>query len=103
MIRLISIIIIFVIFLGFIVLNLDHKSDIALGFVPTFKDVPVFLSVLVSFVLGMLVTVPLLLLRKKAPPKPVNEKPARSLPFKKAKINVSPDELKKEDSPYGID
>ena len=102
MIRLISIIIIFAVFLGFIVLNLDNKCDISLGFTG-FSDVPVFLSVLVSFVLGMLATVPLLLTRKKAPPKPVEEKPARSLPFKKAKINVSPDELKKEDSPYGID
>ena len=102
MIRLISFIVIFAIFLGFIVLNLDNKCDISLGFT-AFTEVPVFLSVLVSFVLGMFVTVPLFLTRKKAPPKPVTEKPARSLPFKKAKVNVSPDEIKKEDSPYGID
>ena len=56
--RLIIFILIFVIFLAFIILNLDNKTDISLGYT-TFKEIPVFLSSLFSFVLGMLFAVPL--------------------------------------------
>ena len=58
MIRLILVIIIFAFFLVFIVFNLDNKCDISFG-LKTIKDVPVFLSSLFSFVLGMMFTVPL--------------------------------------------
>ena len=97
MVRLIIFIIIFAIFLAFIVLNLENKCDISFGFI-AFNEVPVFLSALSSFVLGMLVTVPLLLTRGKK-----REKPAPSKPSRKAKITEEPDEMKKETSPYGID
>ena len=100
MARLIALIVIFVVFLAFIVLNLDNKCDISFGFT-SLEEVPVFLSALASFVLGMLVTVPLLLFRGKKPEK--REKPALPKPFKKAKVSELPDEIKKEDSPYGID
>ena len=100
MARLIVFIVIFAVFLAFIVLNLDNKCDISFGF-KTFNEVPVFLSALCSFVLGMLVTVPLLLTRGKKREK--QEKPERPKPFKKAKVTDVPDEMKKENSPYGID
>jgi len=96
MIRLISIIIVFAVFLSFIILNLPNKCDISLGFV-SFKDVPIFLSVLSSFVLGMLVSVPMLLFRKKKPT------PLPPGPSKKAELKSTPSEIKKDDSPYGID
>lgn len=41
-------------FIGF---NLDHRCDVSIGFT-TFKDVPIFLSLLISFVAGVLVMTP---------------------------------------------
>ena len=92
MIRLVIFIIIFALFLGFIVLNLEHRSDVSFGFV-SFKNIPVFLSVLASFALGMLFSIPLAfsLSRKK---KKKNEQKAEAL---------DKDKVKKEVSPYGID
>jgi uncharacterized integral membrane protein len=97
MIRLFSIIVVFAVFLSFIILNLPNKCDISLGFM-SFKDVPIFLSVLSSFVLGMLATIPMMLFRKK------NKKlPLAPGPSKKAELKSGPNEIKKDDSPYGID
>ncbi|NMA56488.1 MAG: hypothetical protein GX955_03380, partial [Treponema sp.] len=39
------------IFIGF---NLEHRCDVSIGFT-TFKDVPIFLSLLIAFALGVLV------------------------------------------------
>jgi uncharacterized integral membrane protein len=122
MIRLIIFILIFALFLGFIVLNLDNKSDVSLGF-KTFAEIPVFLSSLVSFAVGLVFSVPLAFSfsrRKKV--KNLNDSPvvpealeARNsrLPFRKKALkdkaplkNALPpeqDHIKKEDSPYGID
>jgi uncharacterized membrane protein len=96
MIRLISIIVVFVVFLCFIVFNLPNRCDVSFGFT-AIKDVPIFLSVLSSFVLGMLVTVPMILFGKK------KQKPLLPGPSKKAELKSVPDNIKKEDSPYGID
>ena len=101
MIRVIVFILVFIFFLAFIVLNLNNKCDVSFGFA-TIKDFPVFLSVLSSFLLGMLVTIPMMLLRKKKPNSSVPETPRPRL-FKKAELKSVPDEIKKEDSPYGID
>jgi uncharacterized integral membrane protein len=97
MIRIITFIIIFAVFLGFIILNLDNKCNVSFGFT-TLEDIPIYLSGLFSFVLGMLVTIPMLLShgRKK-------EKPKLPKPSKKGEVTQSVDELKKESSPYGID
>jgi uncharacterized integral membrane protein len=92
MIKLISFIIVFTLFLVFITLNLGHNSDISFGF-HTFYDIPVFLSVLASFSLGMLFAIPL----------------AISINWKKKK-NKSEiqgeapenDKINKEVNPYGI-
>jgi len=97
MIRLISIIVVFAIFLCFIMLNLPNKCDISFGFV-SFKDVPIFLSVLSSFVFGMIVTIPMMLLRKKDKKIPFIPEPS-----KKPELKAAPDEIKKDESPYGID
>jgi len=97
MIRLISIIVVFAIFLCFIMFNLPNKCDISFGFV-SFKDVPVFLSALFSFVFGMIVSIPLMLLHKKD--KKIILEPG---PSQKAELKAIPNEIKKDDSPYGID
>ena len=99
MIRLILFIIIFAIFLGFIVLNLEHKTNISFGFI-TFEEIPVFLSILASFALGMLFAIPLAfsLTRKK------KRKAEIQFDEKQAKAEAQEkDKIKKEVSPYGID
>jgi uncharacterized integral membrane protein len=58
--RLILFIFIFVTVLLFIIFNLKNKSDISFGFA-AIKDIPVFLTVFVSFILGMLCTLPFVL------------------------------------------
>jgi hypothetical protein len=77
--------------------NLPNKCDVSFGFT-VIKDVPIFLSALSSFVLGMLVTVPMMPFRKKD-----KQKPLVPGPSKKAELKSTPDNIKKDDSPYGID
>jgi uncharacterized integral membrane protein len=49
------ILILFVVFIG---LNLDYRTNVSLGFY-TFENVPAFLIVIVSFLVGALVTLPI--------------------------------------------
>ena len=116
--RLLIFILVFAIFLAFIVFNLDNKSDVSFG-IKTFNDVPVFLTVFSSFVLGMLFAVPLVLRRKKPsraasadnPSFSGDAKKRRGLGFKKSARNADEKdgvvpgsgEPKKENSSYGID
>ena len=109
--RLIIVIVIFVLFLTFIVLNVDNKCDVSIGF-RTFTDIPVFISIFFSFALGMLFAVPLVasLGKKKKNSVQVQSVPPsgekkRRWGFKKIKDGQSSgsDEIKKEDSSYGID
>jgi len=62
--RLILFIIIFIVFLVFITFNLDNRCDLSFGVVK-FEQVPVFLSVFVSFVLGLICSLPFILLTKR--------------------------------------
>jgi len=115
MIRLIAFIVIFAFFLAFIVLNLDNRCDISVGF-RIFKDIPVFLSALFSFVLGMLFTIPLVFslrkLRKKSSgPESSTVLPTEGIHKRFGKKNKKDgddeasgsDDYNKEKSPYGID
>jgi len=113
--RLIIFIIIFILFLAFIILNIDNKCDISLGF-RTLKGIPIFVSAFSSFVLGMLFAVPLSFSmrrnRKNAPPVPKEKKPRKG---KKNKNNQQDTDSEgndgssgtaygaKENSYYGID
>jgi len=56
--RLIVFIIIFAVFLTFITLNLENKCDIRFGFT-TLHEVPVFLTVFISFIVGFVFALPL--------------------------------------------
>lgn len=99
MIRLILFIVIFAVFLAFIIFNLDNKCDISFKVI-AFKDVPIFLSIFVSFVMGMLITLPMIFTfgRKR------KKRAAAEHPNKLIQENSSgTDENKKEKSPYGID
>ena len=97
--RVVVFIIIFAVFICFIVLNLDeeHRCNISFGFY-TLENIPIFLSSLTSFTLGMLVTIPMHLGRKKK-----KEKPEKIKSPKKGELSPPDDELKIEKSPYGID
>ena len=62
--RLIVFIVIFAVFLVFITFNLENKCDISFGF-KVIPDVPVFVTVFSSFVLGIFCALPLILHIKK--------------------------------------
>jgi uncharacterized membrane protein YciS (DUF1049 family) len=62
--RLIVFIIVFAIFLVFITLNLENKSDISFGFT-VIRDVPIFLAIFFSFAFGFICTLPLILFSRK--------------------------------------
>ena len=124
--RLIGFILICAFFLVFVALNLENASDVSLGF-RTFTGIPVFLIAFSSFVFGMLFAIPFVLLfgrrRKKAShpaadydsagavKPPVPAKKSWGFPKKKkdAAADAVPellpaaDEIKKEQSPYGVD
>ena len=104
MIRLIVFIIVFIVFLGFIILNLHNTSNISFGF-KEFEEIPVFVSVLSSFMLGLLFSIPLafsLGRKKQALPKPPKKsgKKSDTPPAIEHPANA---EITKENSPYGID
>jgi len=56
--RLIIVILIFAVFLVFITFNLDNRCDINFGFTKI-TGVPVFITVFISFILGLFCTLPL--------------------------------------------
>lgn len=60
-----------VFFVGF---NLDNRCDVNLLFY-TFKNLPVFYTILISFVLGVFVTIPAFLLSLKKDKKTKTQKP----------------------------
>jgi uncharacterized integral membrane protein len=70
--RLIGLIVILAVLLAFIGFNLDNTCAVSFGFT-RIDNVPVYLTVFASFVLGMLMSVPFLVsfaLRKKTPKAP---------------------------------
>ena len=119
--RLIVLIVILALLLGFIGVNLDNTCDISLGFNIKIPNVPVFITVFASFLMGMIASLPFIIfggIKKKhktshiqvSPVAPAT--PAASVPpakpsfikgiFKKKTDDVQPE--KTDDiGPYGID
>lgn len=100
-------ILVFAVFLTFIVLNLSNTCNISFGFI-ILEDIPVFLSSLVSFMLGILFAVPLAfsLNRKKSPLSKISNKPGKGVIESSTDSSIDHSrvsDIKKEDSPYGID
>ena len=58
--RLLRFVAVFAAFLAFVILNLDNRSDLSLGFV-AFRDVPVFITASFAFVLGLVVALPFMI------------------------------------------
>ncbi|MDR2071989.1 MAG: hypothetical protein LBP60_00955 [Spirochaetaceae bacterium] len=93
--RLFGLIVIVGILLVFVGFNLNNTCSISFGFV-SFTDVPVFLTIFVSFIGGMLCSLPFIIfktLRKK--PRP--EKPEKSRNKEESPADNS------AGAPYGID
>ena len=106
--RLLVFIFIFAIFLVFMVFNLGNKSNVSLGFT-VFEEIPIFLTAFLSFVLGLLFSLPFFLGRgrKKSSQDQLSNAPSGETKkrqwLKKKDTPQSQDEIKKQDSPYGID
>jgi uncharacterized integral membrane protein len=65
--KFLTVLVILVLFVVFIGLNLDYKTNVSFGFY-TFENVPGFLIIIISFLIGALVTLPISLfsgMRKK--------------------------------------
>jgi len=60
--RLIVFILVFSVFLAFVTFNLDNRCDVNFGFT-VIPGVPVFLTVFISFVFGLVCTLPFIFLR----------------------------------------
>ncbi|MCL2176253.1 MAG: hypothetical protein FWB73_09445 [Treponema sp.] len=72
--RLIVFILIFAVFMVFIAFNLENKCDINFGFTKI-EQVPVFITIFTSFILGVFCALPLILhIKKKQKDKPPKEK-----------------------------
>ena len=81
-----------VFFVGF---NLDNRCDVNLLFY-TFKNLPVFYTILISFVLGVFVTIPAFLLSLKKDKKNKTQKP---LSFSKNSKKSTETQKKAEQKP----
>lgn len=78
--RLVVFIVVFAVFLVFITFNLENKCDISFGFTKI-KDVPVFLTIFVSFIAGLFCALPLVMLIK-------HKKHKKEIPEKNHNIKV---------------
>jgi len=87
--RLIVIIVVFAIFLVFITFNIENRCDISFGFAKL-SDVPVFITIFTSFILGFLCAFPLFMILKNRK----NEKPEKDKKDKKPVKDSS-------NNPYG--
>ena len=68
--RFIILIVVFAVFLAFITFNLENKCDISFGF-SKLSDVPVFITIFASFVLGFFCALPFIMhIKKKRKDKP---------------------------------
>lgn len=53
---------IMLIFVLFIAFNVDNSSDISFGFA-SFTDVPIFISLFIAFSAGVVITIPMILMK----------------------------------------
>jgi hypothetical protein len=103
--RLLGFILIFAVFLGFIVFNLDNRCNISFGFTVV-EDTPVFITAFVSFFAGMLCAVPFFAsLRRRKPGIPAAGVPAGAGKKWGRGNKTQPPAAggQGQDGPYGID
>jgi hypothetical protein len=113
MVRLIGFFIVFALFLAFIILNLDNKCNINLGF-SSISDVPVYITAFISLFIGMICTLPVIVFLKRkngsspdSPPISKKKSDSSLGSSGSRKKNKGPattqDNLPGENGPYGID
>ncbi len=90
----ICLVVIVTVFTGF---NLNNKTDVWLFF-HTFKEAPVYMVILISFVTGVLVTLPFTFIKKRSPDKKPSEKPAKKDSKKKTSEKM-PQPLYEDEAP----
>jgi uncharacterized integral membrane protein len=91
-----------ILFLSFIILNLDNRSMISLGFWESSEPMPVFLPAFAAFVLGILCSIPFAvsISLKRSRKNKGRENPASKKP--KAKGDPSSEDIV-PGGPYGVD
>jgi uncharacterized integral membrane protein len=102
--RLIEFIVIFIVFLFFIVFNLENKCDIGFGF-SKIPDVPVFLTALFSFLFGMLCALPFIIKAraiKKGKTGAAGKEPQKRQGKKSAPPPQAEDSSFSDGGPYGV-
>jgi len=96
--RLIVFILIFGIFLAFVTFNLENRCDIGFGFT-VLEDIPVFLTVFISFSLGLICAFPLVMYikrsRKEKLIKGIKSKPETS-PLEYAAVAAADEKIKQD-------
>jgi len=97
--RLILFIVIFAVFLAFITINLGNQCNINIGFAK-FENVPIFLTVFISFFLGFICAAPLVLhvKRKKKISFSRKDKNQVDEPYSSAPIDSASEEKIKQDA-----
>ena len=96
-IKLIGTIILLILVTIFAGVNLDNKCDITFVFY-TFRDVPVFMTVIISFAVGLVLMLPFTFgRRKKKPQKPVQQ--AQNLPPKEESKTLFDFKIKRDAKP----
>lgn len=93
--NLISIIIGIVFIAFFAGFNLDNKCDVSLVFY-TFKNIPVFFTILVSFAIGMLCSLPFALIHRNKKTKKIKEPKEKKPSSKNDKKNAPTENAEKQ-------
>jgi len=83
--KMVAFLLLLIIIAVFSAFNLSNTSDISFGFY-TIKNVPIFLSLLISFIAGAIMMLPFTLVKKR---KPVKDKQERSKNKKKKTKDIS--------------
>lgn len=96
-VNLISIIIGIVFIAFFAGFNLDNKCDVSLVFY-TFKNIPVFFTILVSFAIGMLCSLPFALIHRNKKAKKIKEPKEKKVSAKNDSKNNSSEKNDKPES-----
>ena len=95
--NLISIIIGIVFIAFFAGFNLDNKCDVSLVFY-TFKNIPIFFTILVSFAIGMLCSLPFALIHRNKKAKKIKEPKEKKVSAKNDSKNNSSEKNDKPES-----
>lgn len=93
--NLISIIVGIVFIAFFAGFNLDNKCDVSLVFY-TFKSIPVFFTILVSFAVGMLCSLPFALIHRNKKAKKIKEPKEKKASDKNDKKNVQAEKTEEQ-------